>query len=428
MSWERKNIFLIGKSLIFGAFAALSAVAYRAVLSRSESLCHEIFSFASSPLRMILLFLFLLLVGLVVGRITESEPLIKGSGIPQLEGQFHGHLSPRPLTVLVKKFIAGALGIVCGLSLGREGPSIQLGAMTGQLVDHRLPGTDEDEDDKKLLLLCGACAGLAAAFNAPLAGVAFALEETYKKFTPKAVFVTASASIIADMISKLFFGMTPALGMPQVDTLPLSMFFLYPIVGICCGCFGALFNKTLMSTQRLYKKLPLRDTFRIAIPFLFAGVFGLVLPEVLGGGHHIVSQLSSVGMAVGMMLLLLVGKFVFTMICFCSGAPGGIFFPLLVLGALTGGIVGSGACALLGLPESCMINFLLLGMTGMFSGIVRAPVTGIILVAEMSGSLTQFPGLVLVSVVSALTANMLGSKPVYDELLENMLRERAQSR
>ncbi len=426
MSWERKHIVLIGKSLMIGVFAALSAVAYRAVLSRSEALCHGIFSFASSPLRMILLFLFLLLVGLVVGRITESEPLIKGSGIPQLEGQFHGHLSPRPLAVLVKKFIGGALGIICGLSLGREGPSIQLGAMTGQLVGRRLP--DSDEEDNKLLLLCGACAGLAAAFNAPLAGVAFALEETYKKFTPKAVFVTASASIIADIISKLFFGMTPALDMPQVDVVPLSMFFLYPIVGICCGCLGVLFNKTLMSTQKLYKKLPVRDTFRIAIPFLFAGVFGLVLPEVLGGGHHIISHLSGVGMTVGMMLLLLVGKFVFTMICFCSGAPGGIFFPLLVLGALSGGIIGSGACALLGLPESCMINFLLLGMTGMFSGIVRAPVTGIILVAEMSGSLTQFPGLVLVSVVSALTANMLGSKPVYDELLENMLRERAQSR
>ena len=426
MSWERKHIVLIGKSLMIGIFAALSAVAYRAVLSRSEALCHGIFSFASSPLRMILLFLFLLLVGLVVGRITESEPLIKGSGIPQLEGQFHGHLSPRPLAVLVKKFIGGALGIVCGLSLGREGPSIQLGAMAGQLVGRRLP--DSDEEDNKLLLLCGACAGLAAAFNAPLAGVAFALEETYKKFTPKAVFVTASASIIADIISKLFFGMTPALDMPQVDVLPLSMFFLYHIVGICCGCLGVLFNKTLMSTQKLYKKLPVRDTFRIAIPFLFAGVFGLVLPEVLGGGHHIISHLSGVGMTVGMMLLLLVGKFVFTMICFCSGAPGGIFFPLLVLGALSGGIIGSGACALLGLPESCMINFLLLGMTGMFSGIVRAPITGIILVAEMSGSLTQFAGLVLVSVVSALTANMLGSKPVYDELLENMLRERAQSR
>ena len=425
MSWHQKNIFLVGKSLIIGAFAALSAVAYRAVLGKSELLCQKIFSLSVSGVHIILLFLFLLLVGLLVGRITESEPMIKGSGIPQLEGQFHGHFSPRPLAVLVKKFIGGALCIVCGLSLGREGPSIQLGAMTGQLVADRLP--DTNEDDKKLLLLCGACAGLAAAFNAPLAGVAFALEETYKQITPKVVFTTASASIIADIISKLFFGMEPALHMPHVDTLPLSAFFIYPIVGICCGCLGALFNKTLISTQKLYKKLPLRDTFRIAIPFLFAGVFGLVLPEVLGGGHHIISHLSDVGMTVGMMLLLLIGKFVFTMICFCSGAPGGIFFPLLVLGALSGGIIGSGACALLGLPESYMINFLLLGMTGMFSGIVRAPITGIILVAEMSGSLTQFAGLVIVSVVSALTANMLGSKPIYDQLLENMLRAQTQS-
>ena len=416
-----KDIFLIGKCLIIGVFASLSAVAYRAVLGKSELLCQKIFGFADSPLRIILLFIILLLIGLIVGRITESEPMIKGSGIPQMEGQFYGHFSPRPLAVLVKKFVGGALCIVCGLSLGREGPSIQLGTMTSQLVGSRLP--DTDEDDSRLLLLCGACAGLSSAFNAPLAGIVFALEETYKKFTPKAVFTTAIASITADIISNLFFGTAASLNMPHVHMLPLSAFFLYPIIGICCGCFGALFNKTLISTQKLYKKLPLRDTFRIAIPFLFAGGFGLLLPEVLGGGHHIISDLSGAGMAVGVMLLLLVGKFVFTMICFCSGAPGGIFFPLLVLGALTGGIIGSGACALFGLPESCMINFLLLGMTGMFSGIVRAPVTGIVLVAEMSGSLTQVEGLVIVSVISALTANMLGSKPVYDEILENMLLE-----
>ena len=425
MTWERKHIILVGKSLLVGSIASLSAIAYRAVLGEADHLRHEIFAFADSPLRIALLFLFLLLVGLVTGRITESEPLIKGSGIPQLEGQFHGHFSPKPLAVLIKKFIAGTLGIVCGLSLGREGPSIQLGAMSGQLVSSRLPKSEEE--DNKLLLLCGACAGLAAAFNAPLAGVAFALEETYKKITPKIVLAAATASIAADIVSKLFFGKETALNLPQVDTLPLSLFFLYPIVGIVCGCFGALFNKTLMSTQKLYKKLPLRDTYRIAIPFLLAGVFGLLMPEVLGGGHHIVTELSSVGMALGAMLLLLAGKFVFTMLCFCSGAPGGIFFPLLVLGALAGGVIGSGACAALGLPEGYAINFLLLGMAGLFAGIVRAPITGIILVAEMSGSLTQFTGLVLVSLVSALVANMLGSKPVYDELLENMLRDRAKA-
>ncbi|MBE6032558.1 MAG: ClC family H(+)/Cl(-) exchange transporter, partial [Clostridiales bacterium] len=279
MSWERKNIYLMGKSLIVGVFAALAVVAYRAVLEKSEFFCRNMFDFANSPLRIVLLFIFLFVIGLVVGRITESEPLIKGSGIPQMEGQFYGHFSPNALAVLIKKFIGGALCILCGLSLGREGPSIQLGSMAGQLVGDRLQGPDED--DSKILLLCGACAGLSAAFNAPIAGVLFVLEETYKKITPKVVFSAAAASIVADIISNLFFGTASNLSLLHVEMLPLSIFYLYPIIGICCGCFGTLFNKTLLSLQRVYKKLPLRDTFRIAIPFLFAGVFGLIIPDVL---------------------------------------------------------------------------------------------------------------------------------------------------
>lgn len=122
MVWERKYIALVGKSLLIGIFASLSAVAYRAVLHEADALRHEIFSFAGSPLRVVLLFLFLLLAGLVAGRITESEPMIKGSGIPQVEGQFHGHFSPKPLAVLVKKFVGGAMCIICGLSLGARVP------------------------------------------------------------------------------------------------------------------------------------------------------------------------------------------------------------------------------------------------------------------------------------------------------------------
>ena len=103
MVWERKYISLVGKSLLIGIVASLSAVAYRAVLHEADLLRHSIFAFADSPLRIVLLFLFLLLAGLVTGRITESEPLIKGSGIPQVEGQFHGHFSPNPLAVWYRK-------------------------------------------------------------------------------------------------------------------------------------------------------------------------------------------------------------------------------------------------------------------------------------------------------------------------------------
>lgn len=419
MSWEHGNLSVLWKSLVVGVCASLVAVAYRYALGWADSARGMLFSFATTPLRIVLLFAALIALGLLVGWITEREPMIKGSGIPQLEGQFHGHFSPKPLAVLLKKFVAGTLAIVGGLSLGREGPSIQLGAMTGQLVSSRLP--DGGEEDRRLLLLCGACAGLASAFNAPLAGVAFALEETYKKFVPKAVFAAMAASIIADVVSKCFFGTAATLHLPVVNTLPLRYYFLYPVVGIVCGCFGAGYNKTLLLTQKLYQKLPIRDTFRIAIPFVAAGVVGLLLPEVLGGGHHIIEALCDGNLAIQTMLLLLVVKFAFSMICFCSGAPGGIFFPLLVLGSLAGCIVGWGAVGIFGLPESCMINFLLLGMVGMFSGIVRAPITGVILVAEMSGSLTQFIGLVVVAWVAGLVANLLGSKPIYDELLENML-------
>jgi len=186
MFWDRKNIIFIGKCIIIGAAAGIAAVAYRAALTEAEILREGLFHFADSPLHVIMLFAFLLLFGLITGRITESEPMIKGSGIPQMEGQFYGHFSPKPLPVLVKKFIGGTLSIICGLSLGREGPSIQLGAMSGQLVGDHL---HNNEEDNKLLLLCGACAGLSAAFNAPLAGVAFAIEETYKK-EPLAVVFT----------------------------------------------------------------------------------------------------------------------------------------------------------------------------------------------------------------------------------------------
>ena len=156
------------------------------------------------------------------------------------------------------------------------------------------------------------------------------------------------------------------------------------------------------------------------VPFLAAGVAGLFLPEILGGGHKIITALLDFRFAISYVALLLVCKFVFSMVSFGSGAPGGIFFPLLVLGALVGALFGQIAITYFGLESSYYVNFLLLGMVGMFTGIVRAPVTGIILIVEMSGSFTQMLDLAVVAVCAYLMADLLGSKPVYESLLENM--------
>ncbi len=401
-----------------GTVAALIAVAYRYVLGLADNGRSFLLSFVTSPIRIVIMFAALIAIGLFVGWITQSEPMIKGSGIPQVEGQVRGHFTPKWLPVLIKKFVAGALAVFCGLSLGREGPSIQLGAMAAQGIAET---THRRFPDSRFIIICGACAGLSAAFNAPLAGILFALEEIHKSFSYRSVFSAMVAALFADIVSSIFYGVGATLQFPIVSTIPLKYYLLYISIGIICGAFGVLYNRTVAVVQGIYKKIPLPDMFRIAIPFVFAGIAALTLPQILSGGHLLLNSLTFGNMALGLMILLFVAKFIFSMICFGSGAPGGIFFPLLVLGAFLGSIIGRLSINLFGVEEFYMVNFMLLGMAATFAGIVRAPLTGIVLVAEMSGSLTQFIGLAIVSCTACLIASLLGGKPIYDQLLEAML-------
>ncbi len=415
--YTRDRYKLIVFGVIVGICVGLIAVAYRFTLSYAEELRRNIFSSVSSAWSIVVLFASLALFGLVVGKITEKEPLIKGSGIPQLEGQLMGYFSPSWLPVLLKKFITGALSILAGLSLGREGPSIQLGAMTAQGICERFNCSNME---RKYLLVCGASAGLAAAFNAPLAGVMFALEEVHKNFSARAVFPAMVSAITADIIAKQFFGTVSIFRLDVTPQLPIKFYFLYVLIGLVMGVLGSIYNRVLIGTQKLYAYSRLPVWACIIIPFMLAGVLGFFLPEVLGSGHNIIEGLASGEYLLAFMVLLLLAKFAFSMISFGSGAPGGIFFPLLVLGALAGCIFAKLSVFGFGLPESYIMNFMLLGMTGMFAAIVRAPLTGIILIMEISGSLTHFAGLSIVACIACLTASLLRSRPIYEQLLDNM--------
>lgn len=408
--------------IMFSVFAGLcggaAAAAYRFTLTWADKLRIRLYGFADSPLKTLLLFAVLMLLGALIGKITQSAPLITGSGIPQVKGQVMGFLNPKWLPVLIKKFIAGALCIVGGLALGREGPSIQLGAMAAQGAAQKLRCSDTE---KKYLLTCGACGGLAAAFNAPLAGMMFGLEEIHKNFSALALFPVMVAAIIADLFSKGCFGIGANLHFEIAHLLPLKYYPLYIIVGVLMGLFGALYNRVLLSLQRGYKKLPVPLWVRIMIPFAAAGIVGLIYPNLLGAGHNLIEGLTEGSFSLNIMLILLAGRFLFSLICFCSGAPGGIFFPLLVLGSLAGGICGELAVIILEVPQEIIINFILMGMAGMFAGIVRAPITGVILVMEMSGSLTQMAGITITACAATLIANLVKSRPIYDSLLENFI-------
>lgn len=316
--------------------------------------------------------------------------------------------------------VAGTLSIVGGLSLGREGPSIQLGAMIGKGLASVFKRMKLEE---KYLLTCGAAAGLSAAFNAPLAGVLFALEEIHKNFSPLALVTVMVASLTGDFISKNIFGMTPSLYFPLIESLPLGQYGFLIILGIIVGLLGVLYNKTTMFTLKMYDNITfLKNNQKIFIPLLVSVGFMLFYPDVLCGGHHIIDLLHEGNMVLGSVLLLLAMKFIFSMISFGSGAPGGIFFPLLVLGSLIGcgyAIVVTTYC---GVPNMYFNNFIVVAMAGLFASIVRAPITGIVLIAEMCGSLSQFLPIAVCSFVGYIVANMLRCEPIYHSLLNRMIK------
>lgn len=323
-------------------------------------------------------------------------------------------------TSAAAKFAGGFLCMLGGLSLGREGPSIQLGAMAGQGISRALGRGKREE---KFLMTCGASAGLSAAFHAPLAGMMFAVEEIHKTFSIPILLPVMTASVTADYIASHILGLDPVFHFQITEYLPQNYYWLLILLGILVGVSGVFYNWGMLKAQELYHKIPfLKETGRLLIAFLTAGVLGLVMPSVLGSGSGLIVSLTKGEMVLGMVVLTLVVKFLFSAVSFGSGAPGGIFFPLLILGALLGAVFAMTGAEFFGLDPVYINNFVLLGMTGFFTAIVRAPLTGIILLFEMSGSISQMLSLSIVSVTAYIVATLMRSEPIYDSLLKRILK------
>ena len=415
---EERNVKLVLKGLLVGIITAFIVVLYRFSLSYAEDFAFFIYSFIKTHKYLIpLWFIVLIVIAFIVGKLIDREPYIGGSGIPQVKGVMGGYLKNRPLSIIINKFIGGTLAIISGLSLGREGPSVQLGACTGDILSKKFNST---RLERRLLMSSGATAGLAAAFNAPLSGVLFSLEEIYKYFSPLVLLATITSAVAADFISKQFFGLNPVFHFADTVPIPLGDYWLLLLLGILLGAFGAFYNWFTLKTQDVYAKLKCSSSIKLMIPFLLAGILGLLFPVVLCGGHAIVEELNLTS-TLGLLLLMLVAKFLFSTISFGSGAPGGIFFPLLIIGGTFGAVFGYIAINYLGISPDLFNNFIILSMAGYFTAIVRAPITGIILITEMTGSFSHLLSLTIVSIIAYIVADLLKSAPIYDSLLEGLL-------
>jgi len=409
------------RAALIGLGAGLFAVGFRQALALAEARRYRLLQslHAHPGWGWLVLPLIGLAVGSLVGwTVTRFAPEAAGSGIPHLKGVLLHLRKLSPRRVIPIKFMGGILSIGAGLSLGREGPTVQIGAGVAKVLAGvlRAPQTDIPQ-----LLSAGAGAGLAAAFNAPLAGLVFVIEELHRELSSRTAAGALVAAVCATVITQWLAGDTPSFEVRGLTGLPLAMLPMAALIGGVGGAGGVLFNKSLLLGQKA--ALHQRRIPKWALPGVagvLAGIVAWWLPDAVGGGHGVAERVlgGTLSAGMGMLALLLVVKLVLTAASYASGAPGGIFAPMLLIGALCGATfakVGVLLWPALGAHSQVLA---VLGMAAFFAGSVRAPLTGIVLVSEMTGGYDLLFPICIAVLAAYLIAEALRDAPIYDALLE----------
>lgn len=417
MSSKSKSILL---GIIVGLSVGIIVSVFRFMITYILQWVIEMYDLMrTDPIWIIAWIVFSLIITGILGYLIKGDPHIKGSGIPQVELQLQGKLQIEWWSVLWRKFIGGMISIGSGLMLGREGPSIQLGASIGHGVAsvfkrHRL--------EQHILISSGAGAGLAAAFNAPIAGVMFVLEEIHHNFSPVIAMTTLTAALISNFVSLRFFGLKPALDLGNTVLFPDTYYGYVILLGVLLAFFGYLYQKMTFALSTIYQTLfPIIPThYYCGIAFLFIIPVGIFNPSLLGGGGELVLELVKHQPSVLLLSQIFIIRFVFSMMSYGTGLPGGIFLPILSLGAILGAIFGEIVIGLELVPEELLVCFIYFAMAGYFGAIGRAPLTALLLVTEMVGGLNQLMPLGICVFSAYLTSEILKMPPIYEALAEKL--------
>ena len=415
---------LAGWSVLVGLLSGIVVSSFRWIPEHSLRLATRFYSVVLPAHVMLLipLILGLLAASLIIGKLVVSQPLIQGSGIPDIESRLRKQSSPSfPWwSVLWKKFIGGVLYIGSGLFAGREGPCIQMGACVGMGLSG---STMTTKTYKRELVAAGAAAGLSAAFNAPIAAVLFVTEEVYGKFNVRIGIAAFTAALSANAVSTMLFGTAPVFILPRVETPHFGQYWQMAVLAVLLGLIAWVYEITLLRSHSLFTLMRIPRGLRSLLPMLLTALIGISAPQLLGGGNALVTLIGNHHYTFGLLTAFLLIRFVLSQITYGSGSPGGIFLPILTLGALAGAAWGSllttAPFTSAGTDGSGIITLMLiLGMSGLFGAVSKAPITSIILVTEMTSYDLLMP-LGFVTLISYLTFDILGGKPIYDALAQS---------
>jgi CIC family chloride channel protein len=363
---------------------------------------------------------FLLTVGIVAAAaalaawlVQRFAPAAAGSGIPHVEAVVNGELPPAPLSLSPVKFVGGWLAIGGGLALGREGPSVQMGANAGFFLGKMFRLADPD---CMALLVAGAGAGLASAFNAPIAGAVFVMEELTRRFDTRMVIAALGASCSAIGVAQLVLGRAPEFKVEPMQYSGIESGFLFLALGIAAGFLGMAYNGALLRALSLAGRLHWPVELRAAAIGGSVGALAWFAPGLVGGGDAITQRTLSGGESLAVLSLAFAIRFLLGPVSYAAGTPGGLFAPMLVLGSQIGvlfaGIAGL-ALPHLGAPPAA---FAVVGMAAFFTAVVRAPVTGTVLIVELTASFTQLLPMLWACFAAMLIPTIFGVSPIYDAL------------
>jgi H+/Cl- antiporter ClcA len=411
----RSRLALVVQSIVTGFLVGLVIASVRAALGKTHVLREALYHYLKeAPPRMTLYWIIVLIAGgALIGLGAKFRPLVRGGGVPEVKAHLQKRLKLRWRSELPLKWLCPVMAISAGLSLGWEGPSVQLGAYVALAV---LALFKRGDASQHTLVCAGSAAGLSAAFGAPLSGVLFVIEELTPSLQPLFLACTMGASIAADAAAGLFFGLKPAFDFRTVSVLPYSAIPWLILLGVLCAFAGDLFKRLIYAGQDFYKKLPLPEIFHPIIPLLVSVPLGFFLFDATGGGHELIKMLGTENWTLSLLpflLILLAVKLTFSALSAGSGTGGGIFIPFLSSGALIGTLAGALLIHFGIIDTAFHLNFIILGMAGLFASVVKAPVTAIVLVLEMTANMNHLMSLVTVAFSSFVTSELLSSPSIY---------------
>jgi CIC family chloride channel protein len=406
----RENQLFLILTIVIGILAGLAAVLFSVAI---DQVSHRLFGLSPSALR---LFLVPPVVSLVTGvLLARVFPDVRGSGVPQTEAAYHLSGGVIPGRVPLGKFLTGVLCIGSGHSMGREGPSVQIGAGIASVAGRwfRLPPARIRD-----LVPVGAAGALAAAFNTPVAAVLFALEEIIGDMNAALLGSTVVASVAAVIVERSILGNEPLFHVPIYRLVHPMELFAYAGLGIIGGALSLAFCKGLLTTRRLFQRMPAKT--RIVQPAIGGLIIGAVLlysPAIMGVGYEYVDQALNGGLLLRTMVILCVLKLAATIVSYASGNAGGIFAPSLYIGAMAGGAVGSIVHRFSPVATADAGAYALVGMGTLFAGIIRAPMTSVFMIFEITQDYQILVPLMVANLLSFVISRRFQPVPVYHALL-----------